>query len=193
MRGWWEGAGKPGGPDVFPSAGVRTASLTCFHETRRNVCSFQTYPLPNFKSHWWGWRALTNMNTITARVLFPALERQKANPTPLRKKKKNYSMLQDIAGAQQEQALPQRLTARQAAAQLADACQQPPALAKASPGHQPCCLRPPHTHLWHHLLWWWSIAAHLRRHRHGQALNPPETCRKWEFLVWWSLVAVKDR
>lgn len=59
------------------------------------------------------------MNAIIAHAMFPALERQKKTQ-PHKKKLKIKNSIQDIVGAQQEQAQPQRLMALQAAEQLAD-------------------------------------------------------------------------
>lgn len=73
------------------------------------------YPLPNFKSHCWGWGVLTDTNTITAQhALLPALGKQKENSTPLENKK--YSTLPDSASTLQGHGRPQRLMALQAAA-----------------------------------------------------------------------------
>lgn len=75
-------------------------------------------------------------------------------------------MLKDIAGSQQEQARPQRLTASQAAAQSADACQQPAALvsARRGTGPAPSPLAPPSSA---------SPAAGLTAPSGGGGASPP--------------------
>lgn len=115
MGGGRGGRGKPAGPDVSPSAGVRTASLTCGHETCRNVCIFQTRTLcQTSKAAAGAGGALTDTNTINAHALLPALGKQKASSTPLENEKKIQHAsrhCQNFARA--------RLTALQAAAPLA--------------------------------------------------------------------------
>ena len=105
--------------------------------------------------------------------LLSCLRKTKRKPNPIKKK---YSMPQDIAGAQQEQAQPQRLTTSQAAAQSADTRQQPAALANACRGTGPAACTPctpifgvnrcgAHSPV----QWWRGIAARLRWHGRGQA------------------------
>lgn len=108
-------------------------------------------------------------------------------------------MLQDIAGAQQEQAQPQKLTASQAAAQSADARQQPGALASARWGSGPAASTPRTpifgvTRCGAHspIRRWRGIGVRLRRHRCGQAKpwTSPGLAGNWNFWSggpwWWS-------
>lgn len=142
-----------------------------------------TYPLPNFKSHCWGWGALTDTNTITAHALLPALGKQKRKFNCIGKlKNEKYSTFPDTASTLQGHGWFQRPTALQAAAPSA-AGRPPwpshpcPSLSLASPalgvtataGHGGALV--------------WPV----------QALNPPRACRKWEFLTSGLLLVVEDQ
>lgn len=166
------GRGKPAGPDVSPSAGARTASLTCGHETCRNVCIFQTCTLcQTSKATAGAGGALTDTNTITAYALLPALGKQKASSTPLENKKNTACFQAPPALCKGKAGFKGRWHCRQ------QHHWQPPSRAPRIPVSGITCLGVTATSGGGETLVW-----------PVQALSPSKACRKWEFLVFRLLV-----
>lgn len=174
MGGGRGGRGKPAGPDVSPSAGVRTASLTCGHETCRNVCIFQTRTLcQTSKAAAGAGGALTDTNTINAHALLPALGKQKASSTPLENEKKKIQHAsrhcQNFARA--------RLTSKADGIAGSSTVGSHPSRAPRILVSGITCLGVTATSGGGETLVW-----------PVQALSPSKACREWEFLVFGLLV-----
>lgn len=169
MGGGRGGRGKPAGPDVSPSAGVRTASLTCGHETCRNVCIFQTRTLcQTSKAAAGAGGALTDTNTINAHALLPALGKQKASSTPLENEKKNTACFQ---------ALPELCKGKADGIAGSSTVGSHPSRAPRILVSGITCLGVTATSGGGETLVW-----------PVQALSPSKACREWEFLVFGLLV-----
>lgn len=161
MRGRWEAEGSLRGPDVSPSAGVRTASLTRSRERAEMCVSFRHVPSAKLQKPLLGVGDTDRHEHHNCTCLASCLRKTDRKSNSIEKTK-----IQHGSRHCQHPARAQRLQKH---------CRQQHH--RQPPSHpaprNPCP--------WHHQPW--VSQQHLVMMWPVQALNPPRACRKWEFLV----------